>query len=280
MKYTTATFASATLNTIPAITFILALVFRLESVNIKKVHSVAKVIGTLITFLGAMVMTFYKGHVLAFVSSHHLSNNNNNNHGEGEQHWVIGTVLLFASCIAWAAFFILQALTLKEYPAELSLTALMCLMGSVEGAIATLVMENNMSVWKIGFDSGLLSVAYSGVVCSGIAYYVQGVVSRERGPFFVSAFSPLCMIFTAFLGSIFLAETLHLGSILGAILIVFGLYTLVWGKSKEPLLTTTAIAEDTFLEETKINVKDGKTSGDHNGRRELPPTTGTYMLNC
>ncbi|CAI0428338.1 unnamed protein product [Linum tenue] len=209
MKYTTATFASATLNTIPAITFILALVFRLESANIRKIHSAAKVIGTIITFVGAMVMTFYKGQLVLGLS--HTSTVPNAGSAEEKRHWVVGTVMLFASCVAWAAFFILQAMTLKEYPAELSLTALICLMGAGEGVIATLVMEADSSVWKIGFDSRLLAVAYSGVVCSGIAYYVQGVVSRERGPVFVSAFSPLCMIATAFLGSIFLAETLHLG---------------------------------------------------------------------
>ncbi|CAI0428341.1 unnamed protein product [Linum tenue] len=212
MKYTTATFASATLNTIPAITFILALVFRLESANIRKIHSAAKVIGTIITFVGAMVMTFYKGQLVLGLS--HTSTSlpyygsfmvPNAGSAEEKRHWVVGTVMLFASCVAWAAFFILQ------YPAELSLTALICLMGAGEGVIATLVMEADSSVWKIGFDSRLLAVAYSGVVCSGIAYYVQGVVSRERGPVFVSAFSPLCMIATAFLGSIFLAETLHLG---------------------------------------------------------------------
>ncbi|KAE9584373.1 hypothetical protein Lalb_Chr00c21g0406221 (mitochondrion) [Lupinus albus] len=46
MKYTSTTFASATINVLPAITFIMALVFRLEKVNLKKIHSLAKVIGT------------------------------------------------------------------------------------------------------------------------------------------------------------------------------------------------------------------------------------------
>jgi hypothetical protein len=49
------------------------------------------------------------------------------------------------------------------------------------------------------------------VVCSGIAYYVQGVVIKERGPVFVTSFSPLCMITTAALGSLVLAEQIHLG---------------------------------------------------------------------
>lgn len=50
-----------------------------------------------------------------------------------------------------------------------------------------------------------------GVVCSGVAYYLQGVVVSERGPVFASSFSPLCMILTAALAAIVLAEKVHLG---------------------------------------------------------------------
>jgi hypothetical protein len=54
-----------------------------------------------------------------------------------------------------------QSFTLKKYPAELSLTAWICLMGTVEGSIVTLVMERDMSVWAIGWDSRLLAAVYS-----------------------------------------------------------------------------------------------------------------------
>lgn len=47
------------------------------------------------------------------------------------------------------------------YPAELSLSSLICLMGVVEGAAVSLIMERDMSVWRIGFDSRLLAAAYS-----------------------------------------------------------------------------------------------------------------------
>lgn len=54
-----------------------------------------------------------------------------------------------------------QSITLKQYPAELSLTALICFMGMVEGAIAALIMERDMSAWAISFDSRLLAAVYS-----------------------------------------------------------------------------------------------------------------------
>ncbi|KAM6543401.1 hypothetical protein CsatB_007848 [Cannabis sativa] len=239
MKYTSATFGSAIVNILPAITFIMALAFRLETVNVKKWHSLAKVIGTVITVSGAMVMTLYKGPILDII---HSSSSSSHGHSgqqttteSSDHHWVTGTLMLVGSCGGWASFFIVQSFTLKKYPAELSLTAWICLMGVLEGGVVTLVFERDMHVWVLGWDSRLLAAVYSGVVCSGIAYYVQGMVIRERGPVFVTSFSPLCMIITFALGAIVLAEQVHLGSIIGALFIVMGLYTVVWGKSKDPI---------------------------------------------
>ncbi|MBA0849734.1 hypothetical protein Goshw_020047 [Gossypium schwendimanii] len=238
MKYTSATYASAFLNIVPAVTFIMAMIFRLEKINVKKIRSVAKIIGTAITVMGAMVMTLYKGPIIDFVKSggaiHHGTTAES-----ADKHRVTGTIMLLGSVFCWSSFFILQSFTVKKYPAELSLTAWICFMGMLEGAGVSLVMVRDLSAWKIGWDSRLLAATYSGIVCSGITYYVQGVVIRERGPVFVSSFSPLCMIITAALGAIILAEKLHLGSILGAIIIVLGLYTVVWGKSKDGKNTET-----------------------------------------
>ncbi|KAH7835332.1 hypothetical protein Vadar_025129 [Vaccinium darrowii] len=239
MKYTSATYTSAIVNVLPALTFIMAIIFRLEKVNFRKKHSLAKVIGTTITLTGAMLMTLYKGPIVDILwyskaSSHHISTSNSS----ADQHWVTGTIMLLSCTAGWSGFFILQSITLKQYPAELSLTALVCFFGMVEGAIAALIMERDMSAWAIGFDSRLLAAVYSGVVCSGIAYYVQGVVNKVRGPVFVTAFSPLCMIITAILGAIILAEKIHLGSLIGAFIIVLGLYSVVWGKSKDAPLNS------------------------------------------
>jgi drug/metabolite transporter (DMT)-like permease len=139
--------------------------------------------------------------------------------------------MLVGSCVCWSGFFILQNNTLQSYPAELSLTALICVLGSaMSGAVALVAERRDMSVWVIGFDTRLFTAVYSGIVCSGVAYYVQGLVTRARGPVFVTAFQPLCMIITAVLGSTILKEEITLGSVIGAVIIVVGLYALIWGK--------------------------------------------------
>ncbi|MBA0845534.1 hypothetical protein Goarm_022772 [Gossypium armourianum] len=171
MKYTSATYASAFLNIIPAV----------KKINVKKIRSMAKIIGTAITVMGAMVMTLYKGPIIDFVKSggaiHHGTTTES-----ADKHRVAGTIMLLGSVFCGSSFFILQSFTLKKYPAELSLTAWICFMGMLEGAGVSLVMVRDLSAWKIGWDSRLLAATYSGIVCSGITYYVQGVVIRERGP--------------------------------------------------------------------------------------------------
>ncbi|MFQ6642350.1 hypothetical protein Gotur_017951, partial [Gossypium turneri] len=180
MMKTTATYSSAFVNMLPAVTFILAMIFRLEKINLKKIYSVAKIIGTAITVVGAMVMTLYKGPIVDFIKSGGVAHHGNNTES-ADKHWVTGTIMLLGSILSWSSYFILQSFTLKMYPAELSLTAWICLMGTVENAGLSLIMVRGLSAWKLGWDSRLLAAAYSGIVCSGIAYYVQGVVIRERG---------------------------------------------------------------------------------------------------
>lgn len=249
LKYSSATFAAAVMNVLPAITFIMATIFRLEKVNVRKLSSQAKIIGTIVTVSGAMVMTMYRGPIVNIFGTHAVDHQVNSHAASSNgPHFVFGAVFLFCSCIGWSAFFVVQSFTLKEYPSELSLTAWVCFMGSIEGGIVSIFAVRERTAWKLGWDSRLLASSYTGVVCSGIAYYIQGFVNRTKGPVFVTVFSPLCMIITAAFGSLFLHELLHLGSIIGAVIIVVGLYTVVWGKSKDPS-TTPPTSQDELINE-------------------------------
>ncbi|CAN0881498.1 WAT1-related protein At2g37460 [Linum grandiflorum] len=238
MKYTTATFAAAIINILPAITFVMACIVGLEKIGMKSLHSQAKVGGTIATVGGAMVMTLIKGPVVELLwskgSSLHGQASDAGSGGVDLHSSIKGALMITVGAFSWAGFVILQAITLNTYPAELSLTVLICVMGTVQGGIVALVMERgNPQVWAIHWDTKLLAAVYSGVVCSGLAYYIQGVVMKVRGPVFVTAFSPLCMVLVAIMSSIIFAEQMFLGRVLGAVIIVAGLYLVVWGKSKD-----------------------------------------------
>lgn len=46
---------------------------------------------------------------------------------------------------------------------------------------------------------------------SGLAYYVIGWASKERGPVFVSAFNPLSMVLVAILSTFVFLEKVYVG---------------------------------------------------------------------
>ncbi|XP_040994688.1 WAT1-related protein At2g39510-like isoform X2 [Juglans microcarpa x Juglans regia] len=243
MKYTTATFASAMCNILPAFAFLMAWICGLEKVSIRRLHSQAKILGTIVTVGGAMVMTLFSGPTLK------LPWTNRNTHQEStkaanEQDHIKGGLMVIAGSACWSGFIILQAITLRSYPAELSLTVLICLMGTLENTILALVIEwGNPTAWSIHMDTKLLAALYGGIVATGIAYWLQGAIIKERGPIFVTATGPLTMVLVAIMGSFILAEMTSLGRVIGAVVIVGGLYLVVWGKSKdghEHLITSTS----------------------------------------
>ncbi|KAF8395642.1 hypothetical protein HHK36_019592 [Tetracentron sinense] len=236
LKFTSPTFSCAMSNMLPAMTFVMAVLCRMEKVDIKKVRCQAKVVGTVVTVAGAMLMTLYKGPIMEMVWSKHIHPRKSyvtDTTGTTDKDWFKGSILLIIATFAWASFFILQAITMKRYTAPFSLTSLVCFIGTLQSIAVTFVMEHKPSVWTIGWDMNLLAAAYAGIVSSSIAYYVQGQVMQKRGPVFVTAFSPLMMIVVAIMGSFILAEKIYLGGVLGAVLIVAGLYSVLWGKYKE-----------------------------------------------
>lgn len=233
MKYTTATFTSAMCNVLPAFAFLMAWALRIEQVNIRKMHSQAKIIGTIVTVGGAMLMTLVKGTQLDLPWTRGYDQQASTS-ALTKQDPIKGAIMIATGCVCWASFIILQSITLKSYPVELSLTAWICFMGTIEGSMVAVVMERgNPSAWSVGLNYKLLAAVYSGVICSGIGYYVQGLIMKRKGPVFVTAFSPLNMVIVAILGSFFLKEILCVGRVIGAVVIVTGLYLVLWGKSKD-----------------------------------------------
>ncbi|CAL5381494.1 unnamed protein product [Camellia sinensis] len=241
LKFTSPTFSCAMSNMLPAMTFVMAVIFRMEKVNMKKVMYQAKIVGTIITVGGAMLMTLYKGPVVEMVWSKYVHPRQSYTSGgtgtsgtSSDKDWFKGSIFLIIATLAWAFLFILQKAALKTYKEhQLTLTSLMCFFGTLQAIAVTFVMEHKPSAWSIGWDMNLLAAVYAGIVTSSISYYVQGLVMKTKGPVFTTAFSPLTMIIVAIMGSFILAEKIYLGGIVGSMLIIAGLYSVLWGKYKE-----------------------------------------------
>ncbi|KAK8629680.1 hypothetical protein V6N13_078513 [Hibiscus sabdariffa] len=163
IKYTTVTIVTALCNVLSAFVFLLAWVCRFEKVDVKKVQCQAKILGTIGTVGGAMIMAMFNGPMLPLpwtkINNQSQSTKTDASNNEDT---LKGVITILVDCVCWACYFILQAVTLKSYPAELSLTTLICFMGTIGGAVVALVMErDNAAAWAIHWDSKLLAAVYS-----------------------------------------------------------------------------------------------------------------------
>ncbi|CAN4124408.1 unnamed protein product [Withania somnifera] len=160
LLYSSPLLSSAILQLIPGFTFILAILLRMETFEYKSWCTVAKTIGTLVSIIGALVATLYKGP---------------------------------------------DTFVLKKYPAQL----LVMLFYSCNVTLLSLAVFGN--VFQVSINSWCM---------------------KRRGPLFVVMFHPLGIVF-AMAASLFMGETIPVGSLVGSVIIVVGFYSVIWGKAKE-----------------------------------------------
>lgn len=248
LKDTSPAFASAMSNLAPAIIFVMAWASGMEKVNIMCARSKAKIVGTLICVCGAMAMSFLQGPALSQLWS--IVTHSNSSYGPDTLHSVEnifvslgkgnsskqirGCIYLISAVVILSATMILQAETLKKYPALLSQTSITGILGSIQTIVLMIILDRgiNPTSWLLD-SSGILTIIFGGIICNGIAFALQLWCMQKRGPVFVTIFSPVSTVCSAILSSLFLDNTLHLGSVMGVLLIFVGLYLVLWGKSQD-----------------------------------------------
>ncbi|KAG9156755.1 hypothetical protein Leryth_025475 [Lithospermum erythrorhizon] len=150
LKYTTATLAAATTNTIPAITFVIASILRVESVSITQRHGMAKVLGSTLSVSGALVFAFVKGPLIDFLNlSKRTTHYNESSVGSGME-LVKGALVMLAANTFWSLWLIMQAPLMRQYPSTLRLTTLQCLFSCVQSAVWAIAVERHITSWKLG----------------------------------------------------------------------------------------------------------------------------------
>ncbi|KAI4314078.1 hypothetical protein L6164_027018 [Bauhinia variegata] len=229
--YSSPTIASALVDLVPAFTFILAIISRMENLNSKLQSCLAKVIGTVVSILGALIMTLYKGMPITIGSlpnktlgGFSLSQNSD---------WLLGGFLCAASAFCISLLLIVQTWILKDYPAKLMVTTICCGFVLILSALVGLIAEQNPTAWVLRPDVELVAILYSGIFVGTMRSVVYAWACRKKGPVYVSMFSPLGMVIAIGMGIIFLGDTLYLGSTIGAAIVAIGFYAVLWGQAQE-----------------------------------------------
>ncbi|XP_077237099.1 WAT1-related protein At1g43650-like [Tasmannia lanceolata] len=223
-----ATYQSIALNIQTAVIFVMALASRQEKIQCTSIGSQDKLWGVVISIAGAMVMVLWKGPTLVTLKSSSSSGS------MAITHRTAAGIILTVAVLAGASWNILVGHVTRKYPAELSLAAMMNFFGTIQSAIVKALVEKRAS-WELKWHGGLVlfTILFGGTMVTGLSYSVQMWCIHKKGPIFTTAFLPLLIICTFLLETIFLKNSPHLGSIIGAMLAVVGLYFLLWEKAHD-----------------------------------------------
>ncbi|KAL7176187.1 hypothetical protein ACSBR2_029695 [Camellia fascicularis] len=124
------------------------------------------------------------------------------------------------------------------------------LLSCIQTLLWAVAVDRNISAWKLGWDINLLAVAYCGIMFNGVSYWMRIWVIQRRGPVFAAAFTPVSFICTAIFSVLIWKEILHWGSVGGFIILVCGLYGVLWGKHKEGKIKPSIEQKSETKEET------------------------------
>ncbi|KAI4368005.1 hypothetical protein MLD38_016620 [Melastoma candidum] len=235
LERTSPTFAMGFVNMVPVITFLMALPLRMETVDLIGSGGRAKILGSMVCISGAMTMIIYRGRTL-FNPQEQQSLPLVTDGRKGGGGWIISSMSLLLGTIAWSSWFLIQNNIGMMYPRKYSSTAIVSSFAAAQSAVVSFLLsgrETKLSVWILKGQIEIITVLFSGMVGSGLCYVGMSWCVKKRGPLFTSAFSPLIQIMAAMIDIPFLHDQLHLGSLLGSLLVIVGLYIMLWGKSRD-----------------------------------------------
>lgn len=88
----------------------MGIVCRLEKVNIKRLHSQGKIFGTVVSLVGAMVMSLFKGPIIRLPWTNDTIHHQNSTQSlvSPHGHSIKGPLMIAVGCFCWACFTILQ----------------------------------------------------------------------------------------------------------------------------------------------------------------------------
>ncbi|KAL9423971.1 hypothetical protein AB3S75_035958 [Citrus x aurantiifolia] len=129
--------------------------------------------------------------------------------------------------------YIVQTSIIREYPEELMATFICCVFVTVQSTVVALIAERNPNSWRLKPDMELIAIGCSAFFAVALRSLAHTWACHKKGPVYVSMYKPLGIVFAIIMGVTLLGDNLYLGSVVGATIVAFGFYSVIWGQSEE-----------------------------------------------
>ncbi|KAL3743287.1 hypothetical protein ACJRO7_018570 [Eucalyptus globulus] len=227
IKLTSPAIATAMPNLAPGLIFAIAWITRMEKVKLSCLYSKVKILGTVVCVSGAVTMSLCSA-AKEDPRSTSLSN------AIFDQQMIIGCLYLIAAVLGLSINSILQAVTLADFPAPISMVAITSLIGSIMAATVQLFEDHKLdNGWPFLSFGMLVALSFLGGGMIGSCVGFTAWAIKKRGAVLPSMFCPIATVCTIVYSAIRLGDTINVPSLASMVLIFTGLYIVLWAKRKE-----------------------------------------------
>ncbi|VAI70239.1 unnamed protein product [Triticum turgidum subsp. durum] len=192
----------------------------METLQIWSIAGSMKIVAVVLSVGGTMLISLYKGKTL------HLWDPILKHHHEGQQTTEVAGNHLRGTVID-------HSKVMKVYPYKYWSSMVTCFVGGFQTALVGIILSRDKNTWKLGWDLNLMTIFYSGALATAGKYSLNSWVVAKQGPAYPPMFSPLSVVLTVLLDSIFIGDEITVGSLFGTIVVIVGLYIFLSAKSKE-----------------------------------------------
>ncbi|GJY75383.1 WAT1-related protein isoform X1 [Tanacetum coccineum] len=163
INYSSPSLATALGNMLPAYTYLIAIILKMEKLDLKSSSSRAKSLGTIIAISGAFLLTFYKGPEIFQRAS---SDSSDMILMSQPSYWVLGGLILVTTGIISSTWNVLQTATVREHPDEITMVFYVSLFGTIQCATFSLGIERNLNSWVLSPGIEIVAVVFGGFMFS------------------------------------------------------------------------------------------------------------------
>ncbi|GAB4839834.1 hypothetical protein Ancab_020544 [Ancistrocladus abbreviatus] len=222
---------------LPSFQFILALVFGKTKLDWRSPSIHIRIVGTLVSILGAVIVAIYKGPSIIQTSLFHpqivqgklplmifIS---------ASEHWVLGSILLACATFFLAIWGFIQVATIRRFPDIMLIVTCYIIFGTFQTAVADIIAERDLSAWKLEMNLELAVIVLTAIFGTVVRSRVQGWCMSLKGAMYVSMFKPFGILWACAITLSLFGNSLHYGSVIGASIAGMGYYTVLWGVNRE-----------------------------------------------